>query len=110
MMHTPPPDSTRKRPAPLTVAPGEPVAYTRIRALQWADYHGWITYLFVVNATDDVSSWRFAWLPAGVTPTDLPPGENPPELLAAEVLPFCYGLALAHGWAMDLAYRDGLPR
>ncbi len=102
-------------PAPINAKPGEPVANTRIRALQLAEYHGLIE-LFIGPVDPHLvkpTEQRYAYLPKGMTLDDLAKimkrGGDVPTLEAAEVLPYCYGLGLASGLGKEFRYRDGIP-
>lgn len=98
-------------PASINACPGEAVAHTRIRAMMLAEHHGlFAMYIGPVDAaTTDPSQLRYMYLPAGKSLADLKRGEEPPTLLADEVLPYCHALAAAAGWGYLFLYRDGLP-
>ncbi len=92
-------------PAPINANPGEPLAHTRTRALMIAEHHGLIgKYIGPIDAaTTDPTRLRYAYLPKGDSLSKLarrirrgPDGHvGLPYLEASEVLPYCYGLAVA---------------
>lgn len=100
----------------------EPVHNQRLRALMFADRCHWLTYMWPIQPDRvDQSDLTFLVLvrKEATAPTvwdrikrlfggrrDL--AGRALVLRATEVLPFVFGLALAHGVAHDVLYREGL--